>query len=215
LAKLTTLRSQFEQKFAEIDSELGKARTKFDELTTVNEQQDRRLPILEIQEKASALISQGNHRRALDYINVGLQLVPADVTLLRLRADCLMGLNQLDEALSCVEDILRLEPRDVGTVANAAELYLLNRRCEDFDRLLGGHRETLTTRFGPYLPWYLIALRHFFAGDEAHLRQHGRTQPVESPAAKGPRVKGWRFTEARFAVGQGCTAPGFLDTRAA
>jgi len=49
----------------------------------------------------------------------------------------------------------------------------------------------------------LTALRHFFAGHEAQLRQHSRTQPVESPAAKGPRISGWRFNEARFAVSQG------------
>ena len=201
LERLAGLRTQFEDKFRNFDSRLTEAKTKFDEIAGVTKSQEQRLRVLEIQEKVGSLLSQKNYRRALEYIEVGLGLVPDDVTLLRQQVGTFMGLNRLAEALRPAERILDLEPNDPSTICNTIELYLLNLRIPDAEALLLRYRELLTTFAGPYLSWYFTALKYYLEGNEEKLRGHLVTHPVESPPQKEPRIKtSWSFSEARGVI---------------
>ena len=74
LDRLIELRNQFENKMKDVDDQLLTNKKQFDELTIVSAKQDRRLDILETQEKANALMRLENYPRALEYINAGLRL---------------------------------------------------------------------------------------------------------------------------------------------
>ena len=200
LQRLTTLRAQFEEKFRDVDSRLEAAKQRVDEIAGVNEQQEQRLRILEIQEKAASLASQGNPLRALDYIKIGLDLAPDDRILLGYQADVLNALGRFAEALVPFERMLELEPNDPATVANTAEAYLVNQRLHEAETLVQKHDAVLSQRYGPYLPWYLRALALFFKSDEPRLREHLLRQPVPDPQQTDVRVKPWRYAEARIAI---------------
>jgi hypothetical protein len=204
LDTLTGLRKKFEEKLANIEQEQSRARAKVEELANVDQQQDRRLRILEIQDKAWALMRDRNDVRALEYIDVGLNSVPDNVQLLRLRAICLGRLGRLTEALSCSKKILLLEPGDIATLANLAECSLLVRQFADFDELLLSHRAALEAQNGAYLTWYLTALRLCLTDDYEGVRRHARNRPAEAgmESAKAPKVQGWHYDEARAVVGK-------------
>ena len=77
--------------------EQAEAKATVDKLSAENQERDRRLRALEIREKAASLMSAGAFGAALDYLAVGLDLLPGDMTMLRQRAICLGTLALLSE----------------------------------------------------------------------------------------------------------------------
>jgi len=199
LEKLEALRGRFENKFLEVEKEQEAAKVTFAELAHVNEEQNKRLRILELQEKVSALAKQGNFARALEYLTVGLELSPRDPVLLRQRVNCLSGSQRFAEAIDTAKTILEIDPREPTALANLMELYLMTSDLAGFDGLFVANRNLLAEN-NPYVVWYLESLRAFRGGDGPKLRRLIREHLATGIPEKVPLLGGWRYSELRHVL---------------
>jgi tetratricopeptide (TPR) repeat protein len=208
LEKLSVLRGQFEQRMKEFDDQFVLAKKRFDELSKINEVQDIRLQILEIQEKAAQTMSQRNYVRALEYIDIGLRLSSNDPILLSMKADALSQLGRLPDAAIVYEEALVHDPNNMSYIANLIELYSLLRRTEPAQSLLQKNSALILDNSGPYFSWYISALNHFMSGNEEKLKEVLTHQPVENPESQAKRIGKWGYKEVLNVINSMPTQPG-------
>jgi len=203
------LRGQFEQRMKEVDDQLLSSKKRFEELALVNEEQDKRIHILEIQEKSESFMRQKNYPRALEYITIGLGLSDNDSTLLEMKAYCLMKLGRLSEATIALENSLAHDPNNISIISNLIEIYMLTEKRQSARLLMKTHSARLLERNGPYLDWYLSALEYFMYENETKLKEFLANQPVDAPESQAPRIKAWDYSEALTVINGLSTKPGY------
>lgn len=197
---LQDLRSQFERKLSDLEEEQQNAKTKLEEISTINAKQDTRLQILELQEKVESLINQKAYSRALYFLDVGLDLTPNDLVLLQQRAHSLSCLNLYSEAITAWEKVLNVEPDNRAAPCDLAELYLFISDFNKYETFSGKHQEVLDSK-GPFFSWYLECLRLYMSSDLSALRQNISNKLPEIPENRVTLIDNWRFAEVRFLVG--------------
>lgn len=106
-------------------------------LKQVNEEQNNRIRILEIQEKANTFMDQKNYSRALEYILIGLELNSINSTLLSQSATCYWKLFNYTAAIEAFEKLVGIDPKNADSYnRNLSELYLFTLNFEKFEKLI-------------------------------------------------------------------------------
>ena len=195
LEKLRGVRAVFEEKLPEIDKKLEVADKGLAEINQVNKEQDKRLQLLEIQERSISLHRQGDYRRALEYIALGLEISSDDPILNNTKSLCLMRLGDLMEASVAIEKVLEKEPENYPNISNLVEMYFVTGRREMALGLIESKRDGLVGFRGDYILWYFEALNLFILDDVVGLKKLLRNQPSPSPVDLGERIRGWEFSE--------------------
>lgn len=198
LKDLIKTREQLTSQMALITREQEEARKKYTEFASINEEQDKRLKVLEIQEKVGNLIKNRNFVRALEYISVGLSTSPNDILLLRMKLRALSGINQFSQAIEVGEKLLELEPEDASTVMNLCEAYLLVERLGDYDTLKTKYGEQIRKRAdGAALFSFFEALRGVIAEDLAAVKNIIVEYLSNASPGQSQRIPAWDFSEVR------------------
>lgn len=196
LEKFRIQRLELEKKLTELESKQKEATHVLKVMTETNQQQDNRLKILEIQEKASSFIRQRGFDRALEYIAVGLDEAPGDIGLLRQKQECYFGLGRFENAVDVTEKIINLDSDSASAQgANLAELYLLLERFESHDEAVAQYRRYVEKQ--PYLSWYFRATRDYLNNDVEGLRERVEELINKLPAETKEHTD-WRYDEARM-----------------
>ena len=215
LEKLEKLRMQFEGRIKEVDAQLEGAKQtkeKLEGLAAVNVEQDKRLQILEIQEKASSFINGKNYVRALEYIKVGLGLSEKDPLLLDIKALCLMKLGKLKDAQAAYEIAEANNPGRINILSNILELSILNKKHDDARSLNKANAPAFLKTYGPYFDWYIMALDYFLSGNVTQLKKHISKQPIENPQERSRRIEEqWGYEEAISVIQTMESQPGYQD----
>ena len=136
LTKIKELRYDFEAKRKELTESQEKVKVQLTSIDTLNEEQSRKIKILEIKEKASSWFSRKGYQRALDYIAIGLDIVQEDIELLMLRAMSLLKLRNYAEAIEAHKKVLTIEQANQGIIRNLAELYLLVGQIDNYNNIV-------------------------------------------------------------------------------
>ena len=156
LDKLNNLRKDFESKIDKYLKEGEEVKENYLKVIQTNEEQNRRIKILEIQEKVSSLIKTNNYQRALEYISVGLDLDKTNSILLSQKATCLWKLKDLTGAASVYKSLIALEPNNEGAIVNLMELYLFLNQTEDYRDLYNHNKAIIDIRGSD------IGLKYYF-----------------------------------------------------
>lgn len=127
LSNLRQIQGQFNLKSKEFESE----RKKFDEdlksIIKDNEEQSRKIKLIELKDKVRMLLKDNSLSSALEFANVALDISKEDTELLNLKGSILCRLNQLKEALQCFTLARASNPTDNPTTLNTVEcLYFVN-----------------------------------------------------------------------------------------
>jgi tetratricopeptide (TPR) repeat protein len=198
LEQFRTARSELDRQLATMQRDQSEAKATVDRLSTESQERDRRLRALEIREKAASQMSAGAFGAALDYLAVGLEFLPGDMTMMRQRASCLAMLGRGSEAVAALEAALQKDPSDATSITDLAEYYLLNGQVAEHNRLVGGHRDVIERR-SPLLFWYFEAISRLHGGDLLALKEHVSRLLAMGPLEAGPKIPGFSFREARLA----------------
>ena len=166
LERINTLRKDLEIKLSKIGEEQEKVKTDYLEIIKVNEEQGRKIKVLELQEKISSLIKSRNYRRALEYITVGLNLDPHNTILLDQKARTLWLLNDLEGAVMAYTDLLKEDPGNKAAITNLLELFLISKRIKDFDQLYTGNKSWVDQYDDSYLVMYFDLLKNYQLGQQ-------------------------------------------------
>jgi tetratricopeptide (TPR) repeat protein len=189
-----------------IDEAQRRTATEMAKLAGENAEQDRRLRGLEMREKASKLVADGNHALALEYIIVGLQASPEDKALLAMKANCLSKVGRLTEAIVIHQQLLEASPDDHSVIVNLLEAYLLAERFDEHEALSTTRRDVIAAR-PPVFAWYLSTLRALMQKNNESLRSLlGKLKGLVS-ADVGKKMN-WEFMDARVALASRKDLPG-------
>ena len=216
LEKLSGLRREFENKITEVNRQIETANIKIKGMAKVNVDQDRRLSILELQEKCSSLYTQKNYARALEYANLGLKIDDKDSLLIAYKGLCQMKMGSLKEACETMEIYNNISPGNIAMISNLIEISVLVGKLDQAQFLLKANEGALQTVSGPYLSWYIKAMVYFFSGSIPELRAHLLIQPAPITEDKAFRIKGqWSFNETLAVVERTPTRSGYKEIKTA
>lgn len=197
LKELIKIREQLISQMGNIIREQEDAKKKYTEVASVNEKQEKRLEVLEIQEKAGSLLNARNYIRALDYLSVGLSTNPDDLLLLKMKLRALAGINQPLQAVEVGERILELEPNDISTIINLSEAYLLSERINDYDSLKAKYEPFLRKEGeGSYIAFF-DGLRGVITEDITAVKKSIADYINRAPSGITERMPGWDYSEVK------------------
>jgi len=202
LNELRGLRKQYEQKFADIEAEQVHTEKEFEDLRATSEEQNKRLKILEIQEKAGSLMATKDFSRALEYLSVGLELGPDDVIMLRQKLYCYIKLYKFPEAMECGELLLKNEPSNMDAASELAELYLIEKKIPEYERLVEINREALIRRYSEYLLWFFELVKLYTKEDFDSFVIPFQDELIKEDSEKSEKIRGgWVFDEVKSVFG--------------
>jgi len=193
---LRALKITIEEEFRNILSQQQQVRIDVDKISKLNEEQERRLKILEITEKAGQYVANRNFSWALEYISNGLMLDPKDLRLLQMKSTCHGKLGEFASAIDALKRALEIDPESAPNINNLAEYFLLANQIEAFDAYRDAHKKVIEETYDGALLAYLLALRGFMRGSVPEIVAPVREYIQKaSPGAKqhmGP----WEFDES-------------------
>lgn len=208
LKQLTALKHRYQSQltaFKEQRDQLAKSQEKLEE---VNDSQERRLRILELQEKVDSWFASNNYSRALEYVGVGLSLDPKDERLLFRKAACLGKLGQFAEALATTEFLLMLPPAALtSNVENALEFALLSGDVDKHDHLLKKYHAALLSESAKGRMLYLQALRAYVKDDRKQLVEILEQLQALQDEPTTASLRKWSFDELRTGLSKKPASP--------
>ena len=198
LSTLKNLKARVEAEVHAIEQKQKSDAGAVEELTVRYDQQEKRLRILEIRDKAEELFDNDQIARAMEYVTVGLELDPRDVSLLKVRGRCLGRTGRITEALASYESALELEPGDVDIIENVAEILAISAQQERLTQLRKEHRVVLERR--PNLVWYLEFMVLVQDPDPELAKDHVRKFIENAQDPSKLTIADWDFSEATLAL---------------
>lgn len=154
------IKSEFELKLKDLAASQEKVKEQISTIDSLNEEQNKKIKILEIKEKVGSLFTQRNYQRTLDYVAIGLELSPDDIELVSFRASSLIQLRNYPEAIEAHKQGVKIDPTNALIIKNLAELYLLDGHIDKYNDLVNDKREYFKTE-QDVLITYLEALKLF------------------------------------------------------
>jgi|GEM_PF-1768464 len=198
LNDLRDLKEKFNHKFLEIESQQKSAEKKFKEIAEINEKQDQRLSLLEIQEKISTLIRNGNFPRAYSQVLQGLEQYPDDSLLRSQHYYSLLKLKRFWEAFDFAKKYFEEDENNIYMLADFIEIAILLENAIDYEGLMSKYRTQLAEYYSEDLIFYFDTLRLYFEGDIIKLvdqiKSYVESQNMNESSL---RINGWMYDEAR------------------
>lgn len=167
LEKLRELKKDFELKLKELTASQEVVKNQITTINVLNEEQNKKIKLLEIKEKVISLYSQKFYQRALEYVAIGLDMVSDDIELLRMKALSLLKSRNYPESIEAHKKILIIEPTNASIVSNLAELYLIVGQIDNYTNLTKEKKEL----FKPNLYPYFAAIKLFLENKSTELRE--------------------------------------------
>jgi len=196
LERLNQLRGELEVKVKEIAKEQEQVKSNYIAIIKTNEEQSRRIKVLELQEKIGSLIHGQNYQRAMEYVTIALDLDPANIILLYQKATALWKLGNLSGAAAAYVKLIELEPSNEGAISNLLELYLIMNQTEDYKGLFNKNRAMIESKDGGLLKAYFDVLQSYQLGDETTLGNAVK-EGLTLMSKKGPGRITWNFDDVR------------------
>jgi tetratricopeptide (TPR) repeat protein len=170
LTKIRELKSDFETRLGELTASQEKVKGQLSSIDALNEEQNKKIKLLEIKEKVASWYSQKAYQRALEYIAVGLELAADDIELLTMRAFSFLSLKNYAEALEAHLKVLAIDPTNQSIIVNLAELYLVTGQLENYKKLLS-EKSAFITSHSEGLLAFLEVFRLFLEGNYQQMKE--------------------------------------------
>lgn len=192
LERVNSLRKDLELKVKQIGEQQDKVQGDYLEIMKTNDEQSRRIKVLELQEKISSLMQSKNYQRALEYVAAALALDPDNTILLDQKATSLWKLNDLEGAILTYKELLKYDPENKGAMANLLELFLLAKRIPEYQDLYGKNSSWVDQKDDRRLTMYFDLLQKYQLGKEEEMETL-MSQNMASLSAEKDKPIGWQF----------------------
>ncbi|HWV18855.1 MAG TPA: hypothetical protein VNZ68_09815 [Rhodocyclaceae bacterium] len=201
LGQIRQLRQEIEISQREITEAQNKSAAELERLSEYNKTQDRRIQILEVQEKALNLLKTGNPIRALEYCAAGLDIEPDNILLLDIKRSALGKLHRYNDAKEIAEKICELDPSNIPAITNLLEYMLITNDIARYDALIDAKGAAVKTLNEGLNAAYLIALRHYVANEFAQVKQAVLEAITPLDETMSARLENWSFQELEWLLG--------------
>jgi tetratricopeptide (TPR) repeat protein len=196
LESVKALKESLTQEIRKVESEQTSVKTELGKLSKENEEQDRRLKVLEIKEKVSQLIDSRKFALALEFCEEGLLLDPNNVSLLHHKATCQFKYAKFESAIECLEKVLSIQPGQPTAVENLCEAYLLTHQVAIFDAHYAKYKDAIDKARGGAMKIYIDVLRAAAMSNAAQIKDV--MTPYVKTCSEGPEARlgaSWSYDE--------------------
>lgn len=199
LNSLKDTKLEFDLKTKELEHEKSNFEKDIKHIFETNENQNRKIKILELKEKIAKFIEDEKHFDALEYINIALDLMPDDTSLLTSQGIVYTRLFRLDKAIQSFKKAYEVDPTNEGLLGNLIEIYSLSNNFKEAEDLIGKNKMIYENRGSGGLKIVKEIFELFYKNDDNGLKKY-----IESTIDKTDleiqksRYPGWRFTEALY-----------------
>ena len=197
LEKLKTLKTQLESEIEAVRSKQKEVEGQVGDLARTNEEQDRRLKVMELIEKISNLIGNKQWGWALKYVDIGLGLDEKNTLLLSQKASCHANQGELTAAIETVKKVLELEPENSSQAINLLEFLALTNQREEFEAIYSRYKYVVDKECEGSLTVYLEALLWTMGGELAAAKEILRKFVASNGVEAKNYLGSWSFNEAR------------------
>jgi tetratricopeptide (TPR) repeat protein len=196
LEKLRRLQSDVETKSKEFDLSKKKYDEEITQIIKQNEDQNRKIKVLEIKEKISNLSKDKQYGSALEYCAVGIELSPTDLTLLAQKGVILGKLHRFAEAAEAYEKVLTVDSSHSQAVSNITELYFFLNQIEKAKTLISSHPSCFNDRQDLKLLDFFNLIKNYHASDIEGMKSFAKSIIDSKNPATQKQFKGWDFSDA-------------------
>jgi tetratricopeptide (TPR) repeat protein len=167
LHDLKKLRNDFEFELKTFKDKQLEIEGKVSFLTKTNEEQDGRLKVLELTEKAAEFMGSKQWQWALQYINLGLNIDENNLPLLSQKALCHGKLGEFSAAIETSKKMIALEPEEKSdlSIMNMLEYCLLGNQDEEYQKTYLKHQELVNHFMGGNAVVYLSTFKNILKGN--------------------------------------------------
>lgn len=197
LEKLKTLKTQLVDEIESVRLKQKEAEGQIGDLAKTNEEQDRRLKVMELIEKISNLIGNKQWVWALKYVDIAIGLDAKNALLLSQKAACHANLGELTAAIENVKKVLELEPENSSEAINLLEFLALTNQREEFEAIHSRYKVAVDSAYSGSLSVYLEALLRTMGGDLAAAKEILQKFVADQGAEAKKHLVSWSFNEAR------------------
>lgn len=194
LEKMNDLRRNFESAIKQYKDDQLKVKEDYIQILSANEEQNRRLKVLELQEKVDSLVSGKNYQRALEYIIPALELDPKNIILLNHKGTCLWRIKDYIGSINEYQKVVEIEPNNIFAVENIAELYIITNQIDEFDLFYKKHKSVLQSISNGVLIIYFDTLRNYINNNVDEMKRIIRGY-IESLTQEKSKKTNWDFTD--------------------
>ncbi|MCK8143361.1 hypothetical protein MW871_15830 [Flavobacterium sp. I-SCBP12n] len=161
LTNLKNLQNEIATKFKEFDTSKEKYDNELREILQTNEEQNKKIKVLELKEKISSLIKEKEYFSALEFCNVALELSNEDTFLLNQKASINARMRNYKDSVSIYSKLLEKDSTNNVIIYNLSEVLLLNRQREDYEKIIEEHKEMFSKKIdGKLLEIYSIVIAY-------------------------------------------------------
>lgn len=165
LDSLKKLRTQLETEIDSLRTKQKEFESQFVVLEKTNEEQDRRLKVMELIEKISGLIRSRQWIWAQKYIAIGISLDPKNTLLLGQKSLCHANLGEMTAAISAAQELLEIEPENNDAALNLLEFLALTNQIGQFNTYYENYKLHVDTACNGALIVYLRSILNLVNGD--------------------------------------------------
>lgn len=194
LEKLNRLGDDLEQKIKKIVQKQEQDESDYLKILNTNEEQNRRLKVLELQGKISTLVQNRNYRMALEYITVTLDMDPTNLNVLSQKSYAQIKLRDYAGAIETNKKILSLEPNTLSAVAELLEVYLLLGSIDEFDKLFNENKILISLRDDGNLVKYFELFRLYLKANIEDMKK-SVSEFLEKQTSDKRRRSSWDFED--------------------
>lgn len=198
LEKFNKLRVDFEQKITKYQFEQDKVKEEYFAVLKTNDEQNRRIKVLELQEKVGSLMKGNSFQRALEYAIPALDMDPDNQILLGQKGMCLFKLGDLPGATAPFEKVVQLDQSNMNALANLLELYLIKNSMDEFRGLYSKNKALIVSQRSDATSTatYLEVLEAYQLGDVTKMKSLAEGYLNSMTSEKEKRTD-WDFSDVK------------------
>jgi tetratricopeptide (TPR) repeat protein len=161
LSRLSKLKTDLEGKIKQISETQVKYEKDILEIIKQNEEQNKKIKLLELNGKIKNLRAEKKFAAALEACLVALQIAPDDTSILLQKGLIYSITRSYSEAIQTYIRILQLNPTDNNAILNLPEVYILNNQNESSDEHIERYKPHFDSRDGNQAKKLFAVLKAF------------------------------------------------------
>jgi len=196
LEKLRKLQTELELKSKEFDLSKKKYDEEITEILKQNEEQNKKIKILEIKDKVSTLFKEKQFGSALEFCAVALELSPNDLALQFEKGKILSKLNRFGEAIEAYEKVLVTDKSHTQTISNVTELYLFKNQIDKANALIQAHPNSFIEKQDIKPLEFFELIRKYHLNDIPGMNEYAKQIIDKQNPDTQKQFRGWDFSDA-------------------
>jgi len=199
LSNIKNLKSQFDLKSDEFNSDKKKIEDELRGLFSENQEQNKKIKFLELKDRMRVLYKENQLSTSLEFANAALEIDESDALCLNTKATILIRLNQFPEALNAFSKSLEHNPMHSTTQLNYAECLLFSGKIKEANNLINNNTEIFKEKGKEGLLGYFKILEFYYDSNLDKLKEIAKGYiQYDNLDEKIIKISGWDLGDAQY-----------------